>query len=161
MAAAFGEYARVAAQLFSHRDRRPEIKRERKLRPCKIFRSDTDHLVRAIIELDRLADDVLIGSHATLPETVAQNNNGISARRLVFVRQKRAAQDWFHLEHVEVVGGDDLSPDHVILVLSINRGLDHVFRGQTFERCALVAVFEEVRIGELIGYATVFGDLYG
>src|SRR5215510_6498774 len=103
MAIAFSEDARVAAQLFSHRDWSPAVERERKLRPHEIVRRDTDHLIRAIVELDRLADDVWITSHASLPEAVAQHDDVIRTNCFVFVWQKRSAKDWFHLKHIEVI----------------------------------------------------------
>src|SRR6476659_8685006 len=100
MAITFAEYARVAAQLFSHRDRSPEVERESKLRPDEIIGRDTDHFVRVVIELDCLADDVWIPSHAALPEAVAQHDDVIRAGCLVFVREKRTTEEGLDLEHI-------------------------------------------------------------
>src|SRR5215213_10637674 len=92
MTAAFGENARIAAQIFGHRHRRPEVECKGKLRPDKIFRSHTNHLVRSIVESDRLADNVWIGGETFSPEVVTQHDDRIGANCLIFVRQKRSTE---------------------------------------------------------------------
>src|ERR1041385_1904118 len=63
---------------------------------------DADDGVSLIVELDRLIDDVWIGTETLCPELVTEHDD-FPAAVLILIRRKRATEQWRHTDHAEII----------------------------------------------------------
>ena len=89
-----------------HRHRHPEIRRNTYIHASEARRNDSDHGESASIQRDRGSDDVGVTTKF-LPKFVAKDGHRMTIRRGIFLRQKRAAENRFHFEQIEIIAGDD------------------------------------------------------
>jgi hypothetical protein len=94
------EEVRRQPQASCRRD--PEIRRERE-GPLETFRGDADHGERRSIQHEGPAHDRRVGPEAPHPERVAQDGDGIHARRAVLVRREEPPQRRPRFQHVEQI----------------------------------------------------------
>src|SRR5213075_1551196 len=119
------------------------------------FRRYTDDGIGTSIELDCFADNVRICTQPALPQAVTNHDHGVRAETLVFLRQESSTQNWSDLQNIEIVTADHLAPDHIVLVLSADGCLGHVFGNETFKDRILIAIVGKVRIGKAVTLAAV------
>ena len=65
--------------------------------------------------MHRFANDRGIGTEAPLPAAVAQDGDRMRVRRRIFLGQKFATEKRFHAEDVEVIAGDEITPDALVV----------------------------------------------
>src|ERR671916_492447 len=104
----------AAHNLRLHHHGNPEVHRERELRPHKLLRGDADDRVCQPVQVDGFPDHRRVRSEAPLPEAVAQYNDRMSARSLVFFGKEGAPEKRTHAQHVEIVAGHNLAPDDIV-----------------------------------------------
>src|SRR5258708_27002541 len=97
-----GERPAVAAgRLFRvERDRRPDL---RAVREAEARRRHADDLVRLAVDDDGASDDRRVTVEAALPEAIADDDDMMTAERLVLA-QEAAAQPGADAERVEEIG---------------------------------------------------------
>ena len=100
--------------LFRHHHRHKHLGLIRDLRADEAFRRHADDGVWPAVKLYFLADDLRIAAEAAFPTAVAEHGDRMRARRLIFLRQKRATECRLHAEDVEVVAGNEIAPDALV-----------------------------------------------
>ena len=70
------------------------------------------------VERDRPADQIWIATQSIPPQVVADHRHRMRARRAVFLRQKRAAQEGLYAEGLEVIPGHNLA-EHQFAAVSV------------------------------------------
>src|SRR5580700_2664691 len=94
--------AAVCFFFWRERERNPEICRDREL---DVFVHHANDCVRSTVDGHRLSEHSAVGSEATLPQPVAQDDHLIVAK-LVFARRKGAALGRMYAERKKEIGGD-------------------------------------------------------
>ena len=101
---------------------------------------------RVGIDLDRLADDVRIGTELAPPEPVAEHDDGMAAGRDFVRRQQRSAARGAHPENLKVIAGDELPEDLAGATASAQVDLDERGSHEPRERAIVIADVLIVRI---------------
>jgi hypothetical protein len=84
---------RLSAHFVAHRERRPEVVDGGSHCPAERLGYHADDRKTLAVQIDGSADNVRFGIELSAPETLADDEHGIAARFLIFVGQKRAAED--------------------------------------------------------------------
>ena len=80
----------------------PSIRHDRQ-RSSELGSSDTNHGEGVTVERQRFPHQARVGAELALPKEVAQHHDGLGAGNLVFLGQKRPAQDTPAAEHIEII----------------------------------------------------------
>jgi hypothetical protein len=131
----------------SHHGRDPHLGHEGELRPGEAFRRDAHDSERVAVELHRLSDYGGVGTEAALPAAIAQDRDRMRIRCRIFLRQKRPAEHRFHAEEIEVISGDEIARDALVLAAVTQGADDEGIRGEAFEDGVAIAVILIVEVG--------------
>ena len=118
---------------------------------------DTDYRERTAIQVHGSSDDVRRSLELRLPQTMADDGDGIGALELLVVGEKGASSSHWDAEHVEEIGRD-VCPWHLHGVVAraeskACQSADVIGR-ETFEHRLPRAVLEVVRIGKRVETVT-------
>ena len=102
---------------FEHCNRRPHVRRIDQLSAFKAGRRHTDDSELMIVEGEVLADKIRVCSKPALPKAVTNYHDGVRQSRLILLRQKGAALNCLHSEHVEVVARYLVAPNALVVSL--------------------------------------------
>ena len=106
-------------------------------------RQHSDHGVRAVVHLEKLADDVRIAAVAALPVFVAQNQNGVGA--VIFIGgDEGAAQHRLHAQHIEEIRGDHGGVHALGRIRAEQQEIHGVMFHHGVQRVAEVAIIENL-----------------
>jgi hypothetical protein len=94
---------------------------------------------RGGVDLDRLPDDVRIGTELAPPESIAEHDDGMAAGRDFVRRQQRAAARGAYPEDLKVVPGDELPEDLAGATASAQVDLDERGSHEPRERTIVIA----------------------
>jgi hypothetical protein len=94
------------AHVLVHCHRHPEIGAEYRC-PGESFFRDADNGVRTVVQAQRLADEIAIRPEAPRPELVAQHDDGMRVRRLVFLGQEEPTSRRTGADDLEIVAGHE------------------------------------------------------
>ena len=119
---------------------------------------DADDGPGAAIELHGASDDGGVGAEAPLPQTVAEDDDGVALRHFVLFRAEGSAEGRAHSQQVEVGLGDELRGDALGLIDAGERHGAGIECGHGFEGAALGAPIEVIGIG--CAAALDFGALH-
>src|SRR5262245_38049232 len=98
------------------------------------------------IERNRFPDQIRIGAEAALPQAVAEHDDRMRARSLVFVRQKHSPRRSLHSQYVEVIPRNDEAKYGLVRVPSGQVQLRKGVCQKTGEDLVLIAVIDEVQM---------------
>src|SRR5262249_29991577 len=101
----------VARELPPHHRRPPQIRAKDRRPALEALRRNADHGERHPIQRDRLTHDRSGTAESTMPETIADDDDGTRSRRTIFIRLKKPAGPGPKTEHVEVIARHQLSED--------------------------------------------------
>ena len=139
--AAFGEVLGGA----SHPERDPSFRLVRN--SAEPGRHDANDGPGAAIELHGASDDGGVRTEASLPQAVAQDDDGVALRHFVLFRKEGPPKGGAHSKQVEVRLGDNLRPDALGFIDTGERHGAGIERGHGLEGAALGAPIEVIGKG--------------
>ncbi len=116
--AALIEHGR-ADQLFNHRRRRVERRREALVAALERGWRDADDGIRASADPHLAADGIAAASKRRPPVSKPEHHHRVSAAVDIVLGKQRPAEDGVHAQHLKVVAGHDLGEQRADAVLAI------------------------------------------
>ncbi len=131
-----------------HRDRKENLGRRDDLGAVEPGRGNTDDGVASSVDQNVVAQDPGVSSESRKPRAVAQDRDGVAARKNVVLGRENAPERRLDAQHLEVVSADEVAP-HPLgeSVVAHAQGRETV-RNQPGERVAPVTVVLVVGVGE-------------
>src|SRR5205814_3952357 len=124
----------------------PEIRRDSYIDPYETRRRDADYGESPTVQSDRGSDDVGV-TPEFLPKFVTKDGHGMTVRRGIFLRQKRAAESWFHFEQIEIIAANDQTKNVLRFPGPCHSHGAEGVGGHPGERTILFGVIEKIQIG--------------
>ena len=99
---------------FEHGRGHPQLGRVNNFGSFEPLGRNTDYLEGMVVEYYFLADKVWVTREAALPGAIADYNHRIGRLRPVLFRQKCAAFDRLHTQHIKIIAGNFVTPDALV-----------------------------------------------
>ena len=110
------------------------------------IRGNADDSKNLAIDSQRLANHVVCRGKAFLPTCISNNCDRMRTRRLIFFGNEVASQKWLNAERVEIISGNQISPDAFVSVFMTYAHRAKPISHQTREHIVAIAIVFVIKV---------------